>query len=226
LNTPLGAARSSAQTLGILVERYGTASDEEKLHLAGLIHDVCRTIDESTVRQGAVIRRLQRFTNLDRAEERSVDLRRLVEDVVSMIGVPSTTAAHLEVDLPPLPRVTCRPQQLSAVFFGILQNAVDTVPTGGKVRVAASSQGSEAEIVIANDGPDIFADTSASALALGSRVSRDRVTAADWALFASRRIVQEHGGRIQVTRLGMGETAVVITLPARAPEESCAIAKT
>lgn len=82
LNNPLGSLKSSVATLKSLKTRLNPASEQEKLQLRDLEGRLYRTVDESFDRMEQVIGRMQRFTNLDRAEVRQVNLEDLLQDVI------------------------------------------------------------------------------------------------------------------------------------------------
>ena len=60
---------------------------------------------------------MQRFTNLDRAEEQSADVNELLKDTIGLLQSELNQRAEVTLNLKPLPRLKCKPQQLSAVFF-------------------------------------------------------------------------------------------------------------
>ena len=83
------------------------------------------------------IARMQRFTNLDRSEAQNVDLKQLLGDVTTLLEPEWAGRVELKLSCGELPRVTVRPQQISAVLAKLIQNAIQVSPPQGKVELSA-----------------------------------------------------------------------------------------
>ncbi len=103
-----------------------------------------------------------------------------------------------------VPPLTGDPGQLRQVFHNLIQNAIQAMPDGGRLRVRIASVPDAVRIEVADTGPGImperlpklfrpFATTKPGGTGLG--------------LAISQRIIQEHGGSIRVeSRPGEGAT--------------------
>ncbi len=89
-NTPLGTLKSTVDTLVRAAARRGSAPPDEQERLEAVQADLRKSLDASLERMEQVISRIQRFTNLDRAEVQEVDLNELLSDVVALAAVPAT----------------------------------------------------------------------------------------------------------------------------------------
>jgi signal transduction histidine kinase len=213
LNSPIGVLASAVDTLAHLADKMGSAVPEERERLRPLLADVRRSGRESTERLRSIVGRMQRFTNLDRAEVQSADLNELIDDVVALIASRSEGASVVS-DLQPLPRVVCRPQQLSAVFSNLIGNALEAVDGRGRVLINSRENGDQIEISIEDNGRGIAAEELATLFDPAAfRVSQGRVSAGHWSLFSCRQIVREHGGDIEVHSEGGKGTTVRVVLP-------------
>src|SRR5439155_18939415 len=81
---PIGALRSSAETLLSLAGRISPAPAEKREELLAALKELCVAVRDSSERLYSIIARIQRFTNLDRAEVQSIDVNILLQDVVTM----------------------------------------------------------------------------------------------------------------------------------------------
>jgi signal transduction histidine kinase len=117
-----------------------------------------------------------------------------------------------------LPEIVADPQQLQQVFFNILLNSVDAISEGGKITVSTSynEDMKMVAVVLRDTGKGIppvlmgkifepFFTTKGKGTGLG--------------LAISRRIIEEHGGSIEVANQTSGGVAFTITLPLKPQEK-------
>jgi signal transduction histidine kinase len=215
LNSPVGVLTSAVATLSEVAERLASAPPEQRERLRAVLADISRSGRESSERLRGIIGRMQRFTNLDRAEVQSANLNDLLGDVVSLVSSETHNRAVIACDLQPIPRFLCRPQQLSAVFSNLLSNAVNAVEEGGHVALSTRQTDGVIEIEIHDNGRGIPPeDLPALFDPAAFRVSQGRVAAGNWSLFSCRQILREHGGDIEVMSADGRGTTVRVTLPA------------
>jgi signal transduction histidine kinase len=213
MNTPLGALKSSVGTLCAAASKYASAPDEQKGRLLPLIGSLGDTVNQSAGRLAEIVERMERLTNLDRAEVQSVDLNDLLRDVASLAGPLGRDKVNLELTLRPLPRVICRPQQLSAVFVNLVGTAMEAAETNGRISVSTSHEAGHVEVLMQYGGRTVSAEELASFFDPRFQTSGDRVTAGNWSLFSARQTIREHGGEIRVTSGQERGTELTIVLP-------------
>ncbi|MCP5111300.1 MAG: FHA domain-containing protein [bacterium] len=217
-NSPLGALTSTIDTLVRVAEKQESAPAADRPQLAALDASLRETMDAAIDRMNKVIGRIQRFTNLDRAEIQSVDLNELLSDVIALSEAqPGEQPVEIEFASESLPLVICRPQQLSTVFSSLLSNAVDACRRssgrGGRVRVSTKVSGDMIEIRMQDNGTGIPAEELSRIFEPGFRVDQDRVAAGNWSLFSARQIVREQDGDIRVSSEVNEGTTIVVSLP-------------
>ncbi len=111
------------------------------------------------------------------------------------------------------------PDQIRQVFWNLARNAIQAMPEGGTLRVTSCVEGSELVIRFADEGRGMtereirslfepFRTTAPSGTGLG--------------LAISYRIIQEHGGRIEVASVPDAGTTITVVLPVGAEQESAA----
>jgi signal transduction histidine kinase len=181
--------------------------------MRALADDLFENARGSAAQIEGAVRRMQRFTNLDRAESHPVDLRQLLEDVASMVEPGDADDVRIDFESEQLPKLTLRPQQMSAVFAKLLQNAVRVSPAHSTVAMRARCQNGSVEVSIADRGPGLDAKTVQNLFEPAFQVRDGKVVGGHWGLFAARQVVREHGGEILVrTEPGAG-AEVVVKLP-------------
>lgn len=215
INSPLGALRSSVETLVAVTDRQVEAPPEKRAQLEQTRMELHRSIEESAARIEEVTRRLRRFVNLEDSELKSADVNELVADV-SVLHEKELESRHVQLELDlekTLPPLNCRPQLLTAVFSNLLSNAIDAVNGDGRISISTRRHDSRVEITVRDNGrgmPPEEADTIFDPI---FKVDGGRVGTGNWSLFNTRQVVYEHGGDISVeTAEGQG-TAIHVSLP-------------
>ena len=213
LNSPIGALVSGVDTLLLLASRQATSTGPEQQRLVVLQNDLRKSIKESTDRLKEIVKRMQRFTNLDKAEVQAANINDLISDVTALLEPTYTGIAQVDLDLIPVPEIVCRPQQLSAVFSNLLGNAVDAVNGTGRVVVSTRQRDGQVEVVFEDNGRGLDASQMECIFDPGFKVSAGRVSTGNWSMFSSRQIIREHGGDIEISSRPGSGTRVSVTLP-------------
>lgn len=215
LNTPAGALQSALDSMDALTARKAEAPEQERERLEQMAAELRRTARESARGLTDIVRKMQRFTNLDRAEVMEVDLNDLLRDVASMVEPEIQAKVELEMDCRPLPPLMVRPQQISAVFSNLLHNAIQMSPRQGRVSICSRQVDSQVEVTVRDNGRGLSREQLADVFDPGFYVEGGRVRSSNWGLFSSRQIVREHGGEVQVESVLGGGTEVRVLLPRR-----------
>jgi signal transduction histidine kinase len=215
INSPLGALRSSIETLLLVSDRLVDATPEQRERFAHTRDDLRHSIEESANRIDDVTRRLRRFVSLEEAEVKSADLNELLTDV-TVLHHDDLEQAHVNIEFDlqkPLPPLNCRPQLLTAAFSSILTNAIHALNGDGRIAIQTRGRDGEVEVTIRDNGRGMSPEQADTIFEPSFKVAGGRVSSGNWSLFNSRQIVYEHGGDIRLeTAPGKG-TAMHITLP-------------
>jgi signal transduction histidine kinase len=142
-----------------------------------------------------------------------VDIGRLVRDAVAL-HKSGSELHRFTVDVPeePLP-AKADPARISQVMNNLLSNAIKYSPNGGKIKVRAWQESAAIRITVTDRGigiseedlPDIFKPFNRS------KATRGTIPGIGLGLSASRRIIESHGGVLQVTSTaGKGSTFMII----------------
>jgi signal transduction histidine kinase len=216
-NSPLGVLSSAVDTLLGLAARQEGASAAERARLLQLQTELYRSVKDSGKRLHEIVARMQRFTNLERAEVQSTNLNELLGDVLTL-HEPLLQRHDVQIDLrfEALGPILCRPEQISAVFASLLANAVEAVDGGGRIEIRTARVGAEVRVVIRDNGHGLSAGELTNIFYPEFKVQGGRVATGNWSLFSARQIIQEHGGEITI-QSGADGTAVTVALPASLP---------
>jgi signal transduction histidine kinase len=203
LRTPLQALKltAAAGTMG------GTPLSEDRLgqllarisrqveHLNRMVDDL---LDRTRIEAGTLELRLH-----------ECDLRELAADVVELHR-PISQEHQLELNVPRQPvRLRCDSTRISQVLTNLVHNAIKYSPAGGLVRVALEATATEVRITVTDEGLGIPPEDLARIFQPFKRVksSKEKIPGVGLGLSVSRRIIQAHGGDIEVeSRMGTGST--------------------
>src|SRR5205085_12338500 len=113
--------------------------------LLGLQADLRRSLQDSLDRLRKIVNRIQRLTNLDEAVTQPANLNELVNEAVSLMRPQSPEGTRFDLDLRPLPDVTCRPQRLMAVLCNLLSNSIQALNGEGRIGISTQRRDSVLE---------------------------------------------------------------------------------
>jgi PAS domain S-box-containing protein len=219
LRTPLNAVIGFSELLE--QEIFGGLNDKQRAyvsnvlvsgrHLLQLVNDV---LDISKVEAG----------RMDLAYELTP-----IGSIVDVVrGVISPVAAkkgiNLEVSVPAqLPDVSIDPGRIKQVLYNLISNAIKFTPRGGLVRLGAAADDLHVVVTVSDTGvgisredlPRLFREFEQLPQPGGTRPEGTGL-----GLALTKRLVELHGGRVEVeSELGKGSTFSVL-LPLRSPDES------
>ena len=214
INSPVGALRSSIETLLALTDRQReTTTNAEILEQARA--DLCRSIHDSAARIEEVTLRLRRFVALEEAEFKPADVNDLLADV-ALLHQDDISRGQVQVEFQlekPMPSLDCRPQLLTAVFSTLLTNALEAVNGKGHIEIATHRLDGVVEVTFRDNGRGMPPEQASTVFEPSFKVEGGRISSGNWSLFNTRQIVYEHGGEIRLdTREGRG-TSVSVVLP-------------
>jgi signal transduction histidine kinase len=200
INNPLGGVIGHVQLL--LADKKADHPDYEDL----------RCIDEAARRASQVVQNLLRFSvQHQQPVHTTVDLNKLVKDTLTLTSTvlaDQKIALDLELD-GDAPRVRGDAGQVAQVLLNLASNARTAMPAGGTLKVSTRAADGQIALAVADTGKGIDP-------AIRERIFEPFFTTKDdWSnvglgLSVSYRIVEEHGGRIDVaSEPGRGSTFTV-----------------
>ncbi|MEE9179780.1 MAG: HAMP domain-containing sensor histidine kinase [Vicinamibacteria bacterium] len=208
LNTPLGSLASAFATLVKLLEGFDERLEDDPRRKQ-VLDDAVRSSQTSFDRLNEISGRMRYLTNLDKAELQQVDLNELCEHVIEFLA-SELDGKSVQLETLPVPELSCRPQQISAVLSNLLRNAAAAIDENGSIEVSSACADDEVVIQIRDDGRGIPPEELESLFEPAFRVDKGRVATTNWSLFVSRSIMTEHGGRLDLeSEPGAGTTATM-----------------
>jgi two-component system, sensor histidine kinase and response regulator len=215
VNTPLGAIRSSADTISRALDRSAQqvdASTAERLAKAGALLSL---VSQGSERIGRIVEQLKRFVSLDEAERKIVDVRDSVQNAAYLVTASHAGEILVELDLDEAPcPVDCYPARIGDALLHLLQNAANAMSGKGAIQIEVTSTDGSITTTISDRGcgisedrlptlfePDFANKDGASRVGLGM------------GLAIARRTIEEAGGQLQLQSKVNEGTRAIVQLP-------------
>lgn len=202
LGTPLNVVSGRAELIA-----SGDLSPDE-------ITTSARAIQHESRRMAELIQNLLDFARRRTPQKSMVDLNQLVTETSELLR---TLARKRGVEIVVEPQVapcfvSLDATQLQQVLTNLIMNSIQAMPEGGEVTVAISQQSGEARVQVADKGVGI-SEEHIGQLFEPFFTTKEPGEGTGLGLAIAHRIVEEHGGRIEVeSALGTG-TRFTIILP-------------
>src|SRR5262245_14177122 len=170
-----------------------------------------RTIQEEIQRMRGILEDFSRFGRLPPSRPRPADLNALVQSLLPL-HAENSARARVDADLDPgLEPVPIDPDRMSEVINNLLVNAVQAIgPEGGAVTVSTRSREEGAELRVRDTGPGLSDEIRRR---LFEPYVSTRSGGSGLGLAIARRIVLDHGGRIEAGNHPDGGAEIRILLP-------------
>lgn len=213
INQPLSAIATYAQAGKRVLAR-------EPLDLK-MVTEICGKIDDQARRAGQVIENLRKFIRKQEIETQSLDVNRVVEDIMNLIEADAHSEG-IPVKVTPgqgLPRVRADAVQLQQVLLNLTRNSVDAMRGGlvkergiqisigpgerGGVRISVTDHGHGVSRQLGDNIFHPFVTTKRDGLGVGLAISKT--------------IVQSYDGSLTYSDNPAGGSVFTIELPADAP---------
>ncbi len=159
------------------------------------------------------------FARPPKLHRRSADLREVIDQAASLVRLRAQRqGVRLLTHAPdrPVPAAV-DPGQLGSVLVNLFLNALDALPSGGSLEVGLESRAGEVHLAVSDSGPGIRPDILTQ---LFTPFLSSKPTGTGLGLCISKRVVEDHGGRIAAANRPEGGARIDIVLPSSAPEDS------
>jgi PAS domain S-box-containing protein len=200
-------------------EESAVRSNEVGLARRSELHRALQDARQGVGRVREIVRDLRSFSSTQAEDKLTFALAPILVSSIQMAQNEIRHRARLVRDFRDVPMLAGHPSRLGQVFVNLLVNAAHAIPVGSvgehTITVRTSCEGKEVKIEVSDTGIGIEPDKLARVFD-PFFTTKPVGQGTGLGLFVCKRIVGEHGGRIEVqSRPGQGSTFSVI-LPAAA----------
>lgn len=179
----------------------------------GNLGDLLTRTREGLKRIQQIVKDLRDFARLDESDLQQTDINVGVQSAINVVqGLAKKKQVRLEMDLQPVPAITCFPAKVNQVVMNLMSNAIDASPEGGVVTIRTRPNGDGVEMEVTDHGagipPEIrekifdpFFTTKPPGQGTGLGLS------------ISYGIIRDHGGTIAAENSEGGGATFRVTLP-------------
>jgi CheY-like chemotaxis protein len=164
------------------------------------------------------------FARRSAPRREAVELAQVVERALRLRGY-QLTSQRIETQLvlpPDLPTVLGDARQLQQVVLNLVTNALQAMPDGGELRIAARADGETVTLEIADTGPGIPPEARPHIFE-PFFTTKDEGEGTGLGLSVSYGIVQAHGGALSLAESSERGTRFDVVLPAATPSGDAAL---
>jgi signal transduction histidine kinase len=215
INNPLASIALCSESLESRLQDLLDGAEPGRAEDVQIARNYLQMIQREAFRCKQITEKLLDFARRGDCERHATDLRELVESVIDMVQhLGQYQDKRLEL-LPGLPVVAAvNPQKLKQVVLNLITNGLESLDSGGTVRVAVERDAEVARIVVEDNGCGMAGEVLKH-LFEPFFTRRRSGQGTGLGLSITHRIVEEHRGRIEATSDGPGRgSRFVVTLPA------------
>jgi signal transduction histidine kinase len=170
-------------------------------------------LEEATTRISDLVGAVRSYSHVDQAPRTMVDVRVGIEDTLSLLG---HKLREKRIDIVrdfegDVPLIEASGPELNQVWTNLIDNAVDALPPGGRLELAARRIGNRLCVEIADDGPGIPAEAQ-SRIFDAFFTTKPVGQGTGLGLDIARRLVLRHHGEIRL-HSEPGDTRFQVMLP-------------
>jgi signal transduction histidine kinase len=234
INNPVGYVSSNLTTLQKYLAVYEKVLDapeadsaemtalKKKLNYAFIREDLQNLVKETQEGVGRVKAIIQDLKDYART---NVATHYVASDI--QVGLKSTlniarnqlkNRADVRLELGRLPLVECAPSQIDQVFLNLIVNAAQAMPEGkvGLIDIRTDCDDQQVRVEVKDNGPGIPPDVLKKIFD-PFFTTKDPGTGTGLGLSVSQNIIQQHGGKLEVSSTVGEGTTFKITLPIKRP---------
>lgn len=203
-----------------LNQQFGSVTQQVlKLRQQKIIEELQGLVEDGvhgTTQMSEIVGNLKDFSRLDRSKVTQFNLNEGITSTLALAKHQLKTVS-VEKHLGDIPFVNCTPSQINQVFLNLITNAAQALKRGrGNITITTRKQGEGVAVDIEDDGtgipeevlPKIF-DPFFSTKDIGKGTGLG--------LSISYKIIQQHGGRIDVESAAGQGTRFTVYLPIKSP---------
>ncbi len=219
INNPLASIAFCADSLvdrmqDVLRSQDTLSQESNSAEEVEVIREYLKMIQEEAFRCKEITERLLDFSRLGHVERQEADLRELVQGVIDMVRhVGSYKQKEIVFHAPAPVMVGINPQEMKQVVLNLITNGLDSLEADGVVSVSLVKQKDMAQLIVTDNGCGMTEEVKKHLFEPFFTSGKDG-HGTGLGMSITYRIVDEHGGHIDVFSDGPGKgSSVTVRLP-------------
>lgn len=230
MNTPIGTITSNSDTLARSLAKMRQIVMEDPLcepvrehaklkQVLDILEEISRINKLASGRIVGIVSSLRNFARLDEAEFKLADLHEGIESTLTLVRHEIKNKAEVIKEYGDIPQIRCHPNQINQVFMNLLVNSAQAIDGRGEIRIRTFRQGDIVNVQFSDTGKGI-PPANLSRIFDPGFTTKGVGVGTGLGLSICFKIVQDHGGKIDVeSEVGKGST-FTIRLPIRDSDQN------
>ncbi|MEL6867646.1 MAG: ATP-binding protein [Bacteroidota bacterium] len=178
-------------------------------YLRAEIQQLIDSIKHGADRTIHIVDSIRHFSRHNKDAFQKANIHQAIDSALTILNNQISKDIQLHRDYGELPLVACQINKISQVFLNIINNAIQAIGNKGELRISTQEQGNWVLISIADNGPGMD-EVTRSKIFQPFFTTKDKDKGTGLGLSISHRIIQAHGGRIEVqSQLGEGSVFLI-----------------
>jgi len=221
INNPLGSINANNDILALAFRKVqdfvrlhppgdGTDAEQELDEIRSIGKEALQTNRMACDRILKIVRSLRSFARLDEAERKKADIHEGIESTIVLITHEIKGRIRVTKEFGNVREIECYPNQLNQVFMNMLVNASQAIEGEGEIRIRTWEQDNTVRIAISDTGKGVPPELRSKIFDPGFTTKKAGL-GTGLGLSICLKIVQDHGGRIELeSQVGRGTTFTII----------------
>ncbi|MBI4482287.1 MAG: ATPase [Acidobacteria bacterium] len=221
INTPLGSIGGNNDVFALAFQKVqdflrahppadGTDSQEGLKEILSIVDESIRTNRLASERLVKMVRTLRNFARLDEAERKKADIHEGIESTLTLVAHELKRRIQVFKEFGAVREIECYPNQLNQVFMNMLVNAAQAIEGEGEIRIRTWEEDDTVRVAISDNGKGIPPELQHRVFDPGFTTKKAGL-GTGLGLSICLKIVQDHGGRIELeSQVGRGTTFTIV----------------
>jgi PAS domain S-box-containing protein len=232
MNTPIGTITSNADTLSRSLTRLRDLVRSEDCpeemrqssgltKVLGVLEDIARINQLACDRIISIVSSLRNFARLDEADFQMADLHQGLESTLTLVHHELKNRIQVVKEYGDIPSIRCHPNQINQIFMNMLVNGAQAIKNEGVITIRTFREDDIVNVQFSDTGVGIPPENLPRIFDPGFTTKGVGV-GTGLGLSICFKIVQDHGGRIDVdSEPGKGSTFTIrLPLEGKEPRKS------
>ncbi len=219
INTPIGAIKSNAQMVDMVLTQVEKMEDIEKVKNKLIqIKPAISMMITASDRVSQIVKSIKSFSRIDQSAFKDADLHEAIESVLILTSNLWKSRITIHKHYSELPFINCYISLINQVIMNLIVNAIDAIEGTGEITISTGLINEEVYVSIEDTGTGIPLEDLSHIFVQGF-TTKPIGKGSGLGLALSKDIIDKHQGRIEViSELGKG-SKFTIWIPIKDPDK-------
>ena len=220
INTPIGAIKSNAQMMDMMINQLTAETDIEKIHKkTEMIKTTNEMVISASDRVIQIVKSIKNFSRIDQSAFKEADLHEAIDSVLLLTSNMWKSRITITRHFGAIPLVNCYIGLINQVIMNLVVNAIDAIEATGEITITTGTLEDEVFIKVADTGAGIPSENLNRVFIQGF-TTKPVGKGSGLGLALSKDIMDKHYGRIEVKSEMEQGSEFTVFIPLKAPDKS------